>query len=178
MIPILNNDEDTDSDPLFIYTLDTTTIAGAVSIQSGDTSITYSAPFGFEGVDTFGYVVSDGEGGLDTANVVVEVTALSGLTGGRVIPMEYSISQNFPNPFNPETEVKYQLPKAGNVRIVIYSVVGKVVKTIFCKQQPAGYHSIRWDGKSNTGNNVSSGIYLLLMEADSYRAIRKMTLLR
>lgn len=178
MISILDNDEDTDSDPLFIQSLDTTATAGLVSIQSGDTIVVYSAPSGFEGVDVFGYVVSDGEGGLDTANVIVEVMALSGLANGPKIPRVYSISQNFPNPFNPKTEVRYQLPKSGDVRIVIYSVVGKEVKTIFHQQQPAGYHSIQWDGKNDSGYNVPSGIYLLLMEADSYRAVRKMMLLR
>jgi hypothetical protein len=98
----------------------------------------------------------------------------------REIPKMYSLDQNYPNPFNPTTVVKYALPVASKVRLVVYDVLGRMVKTLVDEVQDAGYQSISWSGGA-----VSSGLYFYRIEATSvsnpattFTDIRKMILIK
>lgn len=94
------------------------------------------------------------------------------------IPENYGLSQNSPNPFNPETEIRFELPEASYVILRIFNVRGQVIRTLVEAQYEPGYHSIGWDGKDKNGNAASSGIYLYQLRAGSFAQIRKMTLLK
>jgi len=83
------------------------------------------------------------------------------------IPEKYSLSQNYPNPFNPETNVKYQLPEAGNVSMVVYNAVGQKIRTLVNKHKQAGSYTVTWDGCNDMGLQVGSGIYFIRMKAGS-----------
>jgi len=100
------------------------------------------------------------------------------VTEGSGIPTEYALRQNSPNPFNPSTLIRYQLPEAAHVTIHIYSTLGMLVANLVDGEQEAGYHSVVWDGKDNTGKTVSSGIYLYKMEAGKFSSVKKMMLLK
>ena len=86
--------------------------------------------------------------------------------------------QNFPNPFNPETTIQYQLPQKTNVRIIIYNLSGQKVITLIDENQQAGLHSAYWHGKDQTDKNVPSGIYLYILEAEGYIQSRRLILIR
>jgi len=94
------------------------------------------------------------------------------------IPVTYNLSQNFPNPFNPETTIKYQLPQASDVKITIYNTMGQKVKELVNKHTQAGYHNVVWDGKSNQGTQVSSGIYFYQINAGDFNKTMKLLLLK
>jgi len=93
------------------------------------------------------------------------------------IPTEYGLSQNFPNPFNPRTEIQYQLPEASQTSLKIYNVLGQRVVTLIDDQKPAGYYTVRWDGRNALGEKVGAGIYLCHMQAGEFVKTMKMTLL-
>jgi hypothetical protein len=95
------------------------------------------------------------------------------------IPKEFELSQNFPNPFNPETTIKYSVPqKAQHVKLVIYDMLGRVVSTLVDETKPVGTYEVRWDGKTNRGQNVGSGTYLYKITIGDFSQARKMVLLR
>lgn len=94
------------------------------------------------------------------------------------IPNDFSLSNNYPNPFNPSTNIKYTLPSAGNVRLVVYNMLGEEVKTLVNTNQQKGSYSVTWDGKNNYGNKVSSGMYIYRLKADNFVASKKMILMK
>jgi hypothetical protein len=67
--------------------------------------------------------------------------------------------QNFPNPFNPQTQIAFDLPSAGRAEIRIYDVRGRLVRTLVDKKRPAGHQIFRWDGRDDDGRAVASGTY-------------------
>jgi len=107
--------------------------------------------------------------------VVVEMTE----TDFVLTPLFTELSGNFPNPFNPETTINFALKEAGNVRIEIYNIKGKKVRTLINNYLEADYHSIVWNGKDDGNKTVSSGIYFYKMKAgDKYSCTRKMILMK
>jgi hypothetical protein len=90
----------------------------------------------------------------------------------------YAVLANYPNPFNPETEIRFQLPEASKVKLTIYNSLGQTIRTLTNTYYDAGYHSIRWDGHNEIGSPVSSGVYLYRIQAGTYSQIKKMTLIR
>ncbi len=91
---------------------------------------------------------------------------------------EFVLQQNYPNPFNPSTEIRYALPSAGRVTLVIYNTLGERVKTLVAGDQPAGWHSALWDGANENGQQAGSGIYYYRLTAGNHTVNRKMLLIR
>lgn len=85
----------------------------------------------------------------------------------QIIPAEYNLHHNYPNPFNPETTIKYDLPVTSQVNVAIYNTLGVCVRKLNLNGESAGYHQFTWDGKSENGVNVSSGLYVLQFRAVS-----------
>ena len=104
--------------------------------------------------------------------------AVAGTEDTKSVPEGHTLFQNHPNPFNPETDIHFQLPEASHVVVRIFNLLGREIRTLTDIHYEAGYHTIRWDSKDNNGNAVSSGIYLYQLQAGSFSQIRKMTLLR
>ena len=94
------------------------------------------------------------------------------------LPTSYVIHQNYPNPFNLVTTLRYDLPEDALANIIIYDMMGHVVKTMVNIQQNAGYKSVRWDATNNAGSPVSAGLYLYMIQAGEFRQTRKMVLLK
>ncbi len=89
------------------------------------------------------------------------------------IPTEYSISQNFPNPFNPTTKIKFGLPKAGLTRITVYDLLGREIMTLINNELKVGYHEINIDA-----HNLPSGIYLYKIQSGDFTQTKKMILMK
>lgn len=98
--------------------------------------------------------------------------------GRSIIPKEYALKQNFPNPFNPDTKIQYQLTKSSMVTIEIFNMLGQKVATLVKERKPAGYYVINWNGKDDLGRNVSSGVYLYQLRTKEFIKVRKLLLLR
>jgi hypothetical protein len=93
-------------------------------------------------------------------------------------PKPLTLFQNYPNPFNPSTVIRFFLPREAPVTLVIYDATGARVRTLCEGTQPAGYHSISWDGLNESGNNVSTGVYFYRLQAGKKLLTKKMVLLR
>jgi hypothetical protein len=96
----------------------------------------------------------------------------------QIVPTSYALNQNYPNPFNPSTEISFALPQAGKVTLSIYNVLGQHVTSLVDEHMEAGQHSVTWTGRDDNNNVAASGIYFARMQAESFTAIRKMTLLK
>lgn len=94
------------------------------------------------------------------------------------IPSEFALNQNYPNPFNPTTNINFSLPENVNVRLEVYDISGRLVKTLVSGQLNAGVHTITWSGQDNTGAQVASGKYLYRLQAGSFVQVKTMTLLK
>jgi hypothetical protein len=124
-------------------------------------------------------------GGPDSAsnsiNVVLWVEETSDAGDGADnpnAPQTFTLFQNQPNPFNPETKISYFLPEACQVRLTVFNVLGQKVRTLFDGHQEAGFQTLIWDGKDNEAVSLSSGIYFYRLQADSFIQTKKMTLLK
>ncbi|MFQ5649774.1 MAG: Ig-like domain-containing protein [bacterium] len=93
-------------------------------------------------------------------------------------PKTFQLSQNFPNPFNPDTKIRYQLPQTGKVTIRIFDVLGREVKTLVDERKEAGFHVLTWDAKNQDGIRVASGIYYYSISAGDFKMTKKMLLLK
>jgi hypothetical protein len=85
--------------------------------------------------------------------------------------------QNQPNPFSPETRISFDLPKAGRVELVIYSVNGRLIRRLVKEARPAGRHTASWNGRDDAGEKVGSGIYFYQLTAPGVEESRRMILL-
>jgi hypothetical protein len=99
-------------------------------------------------------------------------------TDNVTIPTDYQLSQNYPNPFNPTTSISYSMPKAGQVSIVVYDLLGAPVKTLVNQFQTEGNYSVTWDGTNNLNLQLNSGHYMVKMVAGNYTSTRKMTMMK
>ncbi|NQT24859.1 aryl-sulfate sulfotransferase [candidate division KSB1 bacterium] len=106
------------------------------------------------------------------------VNTTSNVPEKSAIPLNYALHQNYPNPFNPETRIDYQIPAKSDVLIRIYNVAGKLVSTLLDEALSSGQHQVLWDGRDSHGVQQASGLYLISMQAGSFKAVRKITLLR
>lgn len=100
------------------------------------------------------------------------------LTEGLHLPTEIALLKNYPNPFNPETEIRFQLPEDARVTLIIYNSLGQVVRTLGDANYTAGLHSVKWNGKDNIGNSVPSGVYFYHMTSGIFNQVKKMMLVK
>jgi len=92
-------------------------------------------------------------------------------------PMQIELIGNYPNPFNPETTIRFKMEKSAPAEIIIYNEKGQIVNT-FRTIATKGINSVVWDGKDNNGNSVTSGVYLFRLKSGSYSSTKKMVLMK
>lgn len=90
-----------------------------------------------------------------------------------LIPMKYALYQNFPNPFNPVTEIQFDIPDISTVELVVYNLMGQEVRRLVNGEIQAGYHRIVWDGLNNRGESVSTGVYIYSLISPSFHSTKK-----
>ena len=94
------------------------------------------------------------------------------------LPTAFSLYNNYPNPFNPMTTIRYNLPEDALVNITIYDMMGRVVTNLVSSQKNAGYKTIQWNATNDAGQPVSAGLYLYTIQAGQFRHTKKMVLLK
>ena len=148
-----------------------------------------------------GDVVSDGEVALslvfrattEIEDTVIEITdsqtydsefgfnrlALPAPVQLQTRPEAFALANNYPNPFNPATTIKYALPQAADVELTVYNVVGQSVRTLVAEHQRAGRYVVEWDATNDNGRSLSSGMYFYRLEAGGeFLEVKKMLLLK
>ena len=93
-------------------------------------------------------------------------------------PAAFALYPNVPNPFNPETTIRYDLPGARAVRLSLYNLSGQLIRTLVDGERAAGHHTVVWDGRDDAGRAVASGTYLYRLQAETRVETRKLLLLR
>lgn len=94
------------------------------------------------------------------------------------MPEGYALHQNFPNPFNPSTEIRYDVQKQGHVSLAIYNAIGQKVATIFEGVQAPGSYRTIWDGSADNGEKAPAGLYFYHLQADGFSKTMKMVLMK
>jgi hypothetical protein len=95
-----------------------------------------------------------------------------------IVPDRFAIVNNYPNPFNPATTIKFSVDRSSEISLDIYNILGQNVTTLVSGLYSAGLHTIIWNGTDRTGNEVASGVYFARLIAEGRNATRKMILLR
>ena len=98
--------------------------------------------------------------------------------GDNSLPGEYALEQNYPNPFNPSTQISFSLPQAGAVTLSIYNVLGQTVRTLLDKPMAAGTHTVSWEGTTDSGSRVASGVYFYRLKTGDQILQKKMILMK
>jgi hypothetical protein len=114
------------------------------------------------------------EGSLTTGGGFVATTTMHivGSKGGAVTAMAY------PNPLNPETTLEFRTSQDGPVKVQVFDIAGRLVRTLQDGNLPAGYNSVRWNGTTSTGNKVSSGVYYFKVSALDGETVVRVTVLK
>ncbi|MCP4633372.1 MAG: T9SS type A sorting domain-containing protein, partial [candidate division Zixibacteria bacterium] len=92
-----------------------------------------------------------------------------------VLPADYALGQNYPNPFNPSTRIDYSVPVNSNINIEVFNIIGQKVKTLVDGNAVAGNHSVTWNGTSENGSKVSSGVYFYRLSVEDEVFVKRMT---
>ena len=99
-------------------------------------------------------------------------------TVGEGVPVEFALHENYPNPFNPTTTLRFDLPEVSNLTLTIYNMLGQKVRTFNMQSTPAGYHSVKWNATNDYGDPVGAGVYLYQLQTKDFVKTRKMVLLK
>jgi len=140
-----------------------------------DLSVIYNAggwtpPAGYEGIAARAVILEDILTVFGNDNISPPTSV--------ELPANVLSVSNFPNPFNPSTTIKMNLPKTGDVSLKVFNVRGELVRTLVDGQMTAGEHSIIWDGKTDSGNQTASGVYFYETRANGEVKINKMALVK
>ena len=94
-------------------------------------------------------------------------------------PTAFELTENYPNPFNTSTSIRYAIPRNTHIELAIYNIQGQLIRTLLNGEEMAGTHTIIWDGKDNEGKKLGTGIYFYqLKETNGIKKARKMLILR
>jgi photosystem II stability/assembly factor-like uncharacterized protein len=93
-------------------------------------------------------------------------------------PAEFSLSQNYPNPFNPSTTINFSLAQKASVKLVVYDILGKEVRTLVNSNEAAGTYQVQWNGLNNNGQSVSTGIYIYRITAGDFVQQKKLMFMK
>ena len=111
---------------------------------------------------------------INNQDLLVEMAQTTGVE----IPAVHALHQNFPNPFNPMTTIKYALPQAEDVRLAVYGVDGRLVRTLVDEHREAGSHEVVWRGDDAAGRRVATGTYFYVINAGDFHQVRKLSLVK
>jgi hypothetical protein len=159
----------------------TNTYVGTMLINSvvNESFSTYFVAAGYDVIATvsdLGALASPQYTGCASRDFINQVTGVA--EDRSTVPESYGLDQNYPNPFNPATQMRFSLPRNTHVRLTVYNVLGRQVKTLVDEPLAAGSYVADWDGTDAGGAKVASGIYLYRVDAGQFSETKKMVLLK
>jgi hypothetical protein len=98
--------------------------------------------------------------------------------GENTLPTGFAVSPSYPNPFNPSTTIRYELPEVARARLLVFDILGRKIRTLVDEQQEGGRYQAVWDARNDAGLSVGSGVYVFRFEAGDFSASGKMLLVR
>lgn len=170
-IDVLANDSDLDGDTIYIKEV-TSASHGSVLLADNQ-EVKYTPESGYAGLDTFDYTIVDGYGGSATGTVTVSVASGVSTEESSMLPTEFRLEVNYPNPFNPSTTFRYALPVASRARVTVYDALGRQVALLSDSHLEAGWHTVTFEAGS-----LSSGMYFYRLEASDFNLSRAMLLIK
>ena len=114
----------------------------------------------------------------DYSNISSVMLESLNIEDNEYLPLSFQVYQNYPNPFNPTTSLSYQLPDDGKVEVIIYDMMGKLIKNLVNEKQSSGQNSIIWNATNNSGNQVSAGLYIYTVKTSNHKQSKKMLLVK
>ena len=157
--------------------------AGTIEIMNNTQDLSISYSVSIDAGDGMRWVLVSSEGKeyelKGSGNIVVDrnVSQFS-LRKVSSVPTKYSLSQNFPNPFNPTTSISYSVPENSDISIRVYSLTGQKIIELIDDHVNAGMYTVTWNGMNHAGTPVSSGVYIYMLQSDSFTAVKKMILIK
>jgi hypothetical protein len=160
-------------------------VGSAISNSTGDYSINVNNPNSYEMfVSKVGFVSQSSSfiyNPQQQATYLLNFDLAQSITGvendvNTVIPTDVQLADNYPNPFNPSTVIKFSIPQNQNVRLTIYNLIGQKVKELFSGELQKGGYAISWDATTDSGSKVTSGIYFYSLETSDAYLVKKMIL--
>lgn len=161
--------ESPDSALTYSFSVDTS----GINIDFDGRNLTLSPNKGFDGSATLDIKVTDEDGGETTVTVGVDMVESTEITEEPGVPEEFKLHHNYPNPFNPTTNIKYALPEASQVQLTVFNTLGQEVAKLVNKKQAAGSHSVVFDAKG-----LPSGMYIYRLRAANFEKTQKMMLVK
>ena len=171
----VNNDGKVDVDDI-LAVIEAVDAAGAPALAQEEIE-----PGSLQASDVHRWIRDAKAADADPAGIAALERLLAALTRAEAPPEKTVLLSNYPNPFNPETWIPYQLSEAAEVTVTIHALDGKLVRTLELGQVPAGVYSDRdraayWDGRNAAGESVASGVYFYTLTAGDFSATRKMVI--
>jgi hypothetical protein len=148
---------------------------GAFLATVAGTVTTYSDPIVAEGVYVYAVIAVYQNGDSEPVEIRVDTTSETDLVANYD---KNTLIGNYPNPFNPETIIKFVLVKESHVSLEIYNVKGVRVKSLAHNSMPTGVHRVVWNGTDDKGNTVGSGVYFYRLKTESSLSTKRMMLIK
>ena len=123
-------------------------------------------------------ICCDGEFMSTNSDIISVMLTVMDVASSENIPDSYLLHQNFPNPFNPKTKIRYDLQKSGFVNIDIYNIIGKHIKSLINEKKEVGYQSVYWNATDASGQSVPAGLYIYTIQTDDFSSTKKMILVK
>ena len=95
-----------------------------------------------------------------------------------IVAQEFSLANNYPNPFNPSTTINFVVPKSANVTLFVYNTLGQKVNTLVNENMPQGQHSVVWNGRNDAGQILPTGLYFYTLKSENISLTKKMLLVK
>ena len=111
-------------------------------------------------------------------NVDAPATSTVGIDNDVNVPKEFALKQNYPNPFNPTTDISFTIGQTSDINLTIYNLLGQKVRVLENASRQAGTHTLRWDGRDQMGQDVSTGVYLYTLTNGTKSITKKMALMK
>ncbi len=138
-------------------------------VGAGERSIMLTSPGGLKQS-----LSGEGKWTLSAAVPSLDLTVSS----GSLLPSVYSLSENYPNPFNPSTKFQIGVPRTSVVDVVVFDLLGRKVRTLLHEERSAGFHTVEWNGLNDDNAQVTSGVYFVRMASDKFSATRKIMMMK
>lgn len=123
---------------------------------------------------TISLIIQDNDGNQWKSAFAVSVSSVDEVQSS----CAYSLLENYPNPFNPETSITYTLANEGRTKLEIYNFVGQKIRTLVDTSQTSGKHTVIWNGNNDSGQKVSSGLYIYRLISGSFVESKQMIMLK
>lgn len=135
--------------------------------------------------DGAGFIMTDGAGlrqscsGEGSLTVKSPVRSISiQVNNGLTLPVEFSLGESYPNPFNPSTKFVVGVPQTAQVNLAVYDLLGRKVRTLQNGEMPAGYHAMEWNGLTDQETAATSGVYFIRMNGEKFNATQKIMMMK